>query len=95
MSNAISRESMRIIADEILDAINESKGNRKEIVYAIEDILLGEGILDDVFLDGDKDGNYLVCDPDGILVARFKNKKDAETYRLMYGDSDWSVKEVV
>lgn len=95
MSNAISRESMRIIADEILDAINESKGNIREIVYAIEDILLGEGILDDVFLDGDKDGNYLVCDPDEILLARFKNRKDAETYRLMYGDSDWSVKEVV
>lgn len=95
MSNVISRESMRIIADEILDAINESKGNMREIVYAIEDILLGEGILDDVFLDGDKDGNYLVCDPDEILVARFKNKKDAETYRLMYGDSDWSVREVV
>lgn len=94
MSNAISRGSMRIIADEILDAINESKGNRKEIVYAIEDILLGEGILDDVFLDGDKDGNYLVCDPDEILLARFKNRKDAETYRLMYGDSDWSVKGV-
>lgn len=95
MSNAISRESMRIIADEILDAINENKWNRKEIVYAIEDILLGEGILDDVFLDGDKDGNYLVCDLDEILIARFKNKKDAETYRLMYGDSDWSVKGVV
>lgn len=95
MSNAISRESMRIIADEILDVINENKGNRKEIVYAIEDILLGEGILDDVFLDGDKDGNYLVCDLDEILIARFKNKKDAETYRLMYGDSDWSVKGVV
>ena len=94
MSNAISRESMRIIADEILDAINESKGNKREIVYAIEDILLGEGILDDVFLDGDKDGNYLVCDSDEILIARFKNKKDAETYRLMYGDSDWSVKGV-
>lgn len=94
MSNAISRESMRIIADEILDAINESKGNVREIVYAIEDILLGEGILDDVFLDGDKDGNYLVCDSDEILIARFKNKKDAETYRLMYGDSDWSVKGV-
>ena len=94
MSNVISRESMRIIADEILDAINESKGNKREIVYAIEDILLGEGILDDVFLDGDKDGNYLVCDLDEILIARFKNKKDAETYRLMYGDSDWSVKGV-
>lgn len=90
----MTRNAARILFDQIVEAIETNRG-RKAQREAFEDILIDEGIIDEISFDGTVGGNYFVLDDDGLVVATYARKRDAETYIQMFGTTSWKVKEVV
>lgn len=89
----ISKDSARIIFDQIVDAIENNDG-RKAQREAFEDVLLSEGLVNEIFLDGDdSNGKYIVYDDDGVAIFRHRNRDAAEFYVDSYGTEDWKIKE--
>lgn len=90
----MTRNAARILFDQIVEAI-ETNRSRKTQREAFEDILIDEGIIDEISFDGSNGGNYFVLDDDGLVVAIYARKRDAEVYIQMFGIASWKVKEVV